>query len=110
MPEEDEGSVDDVDVEDTKDVRVGVTDVKVVVAEEEVVVVVVEEEEEEVEVDVEEEDVEVDVDDVEEDVEEVEEEEVEEDKDVVPSSEAPFLTVKVSLTASWPPESIIWIS
>jgi hypothetical protein len=40
----------------------------------------------------------------------VEEEIVEEDEDVVPSFEAPFLTVKMSLTASWPPESIIWIS
>ena len=99
MPEEDEGSVDDVDVEDAKDVRVGVTDVEVVVAEEVVVVVVEEEEEVVVEV---EEDVEIEVDevDVEEDVEEEVEEEVEEDKDVVPSSEAPFLAVKVSLTAS----------
>jgi hypothetical protein len=39
-----------------------------------------------------------------------EEVEVEEEEDVVPSSEAPFSTVKMSLTASWPAESIIWIS
>jgi 3-hydroxyisobutyrate dehydrogenase-like beta-hydroxyacid dehydrogenase len=37
-------------------------------------------------------------------------EEVVEEENVVPSSEAPFLTVKMSLTASWPAESIIWIS
>ena len=89
MPEEEEVLVDDVGVEDADDVRVVVTDAEVValdVAEEEV--------EEELVV-------------VEEDV---EEEEVEEEEDVVPSSEAPFLTVKMSLTASWPAESIIWIS
>jgi hypothetical protein len=86
MPEEDKGLVDDVGVEDAEDVRVEVTDVDVValdVAEEGV-------EEEEVVV--------------------VVEEDVEEEEDVVPSSEAPFSTVKMSLTASWPPESIIWIS
>jgi hypothetical protein len=85
MPEEDKGLVDDVGVEDAEDVRVEVTDVEVValdVAEEEV-----EEEEEE----------------------EEDEEEVEEEEDVVPSSEAPFSTVKVLLMASWPAESIIWI-
>ena len=90
MPGEDKGLVDDVGVEDAEDVRVEVTDVEVLaldVAEEEVEeeVVVVEEEE-------------------------VEEEEVEEEEDVVPSLEAPFSTVKMSLTASWPAESIIWIS
>lgn len=81
MPEEDEELVD------AEDVSVEETDAEVVVldaAEEEV-----EEEEEEVL---------------------VEEEIVEEDEDVVPSFEAPFLTVKMSLTASWPPESIISIS
>jgi hypothetical protein len=93
MPEEDKGLVDDVGVEDAEDVRVEVTDVGVValdVAEEEVEVVEEEEEEEEEEV--------------------VVEEDMEEEEDVVPSSEAPFLTVKISLTASWPAESIIWIS
>jgi hypothetical protein len=86
MPEEDKGLVDDVGVEDAEDVRVEVTDVEVVV-----------------------------LDVLEEEVEEEEEEEevvvvvmvVEEDEDVVPSSEAPFLTVKMSLMASWPAESII---
>ena len=47
---------------------------------------------------------------VEEESEEVVEEEVEEVEDSVPSFDAPFWTVKVSLTASWPPASIIWIS
>lgn len=91
MPEEDEGLVNDVGVEDAEDVRVEVTDIEVVilgeeeeVEEEEAVVVVV--------------------------AMVVKEEEVEEEKDVVPSSEAPFLTVKMLLTASWPAESIIWIS
>lgn len=84
MPEDDKGLVDDVGVEDAEDVRVEETDVEVVVLD------VVEEE-------VEEEEVVVEV-------------VVEEDEDVVPSSEAPFLTVKMSLTASWPEESIIWIS
>lgn len=79
MPE-DKALVDDGEVEDAEDVSVVVTDAEVVapdVAEEEV------EEEEEVVV-----------------VVVVVEEEVEEDEDVVPSSEAPFLTVKMSLTAS----------
>lgn len=78
MPE-DKALVDDGEVEDAEDVSVVVTDAEVVapdVTEEEV------EEEEEVVVVV------------------VVEEEVEEDEDVVPSSEAPFLTVKMSLTAS----------
>lgn len=83
MPEEDKGLVDDVVVEDAEDVRVEETDVEVVVLD--------------VEEEVEEEEVVVEV-------------VVEEDEDVVPSSEAPFLTVKMSLTASWPEESIIWIS
>lgn len=84
MPEEDKGVVDDLGVEDAEDVRVEVTDVEVVV-----------------------------LDALEEEVEEEEEEEevvvmvVEEDEDVVPSSEAPVLTVKTSLMASWPAESII---
>lgn len=75
MPE-DKALVDNGAVEDSEDVRVVVTDAEVVAS---------------------------DVPD-----EEVEEEEevvvvvvvVEEDEDVVPSSEAPFLTVKMSLTAS----------
>lgn len=100
MPEEDKGLVNDMEVGDAEDIRAEVTDVEVVgldeeeveeVEEREVVVVVV---------------VVVEEDDVEE--EEVEEEV--EEEDVVPSSEAPFLTVKMSLTASWPAESIIWIS
>jgi hypothetical protein len=69
---------------DTEDVRVEVTDVEVVV------------------LDVEEGEVAME--------EEVLEELVEEDENVVPSFETPFLTVKMSLTASWPAESIIWIS
>lgn len=76
MPE-DKALVDNGAVEDSEDVRVVVTDAEVVasdVPDEEV------EEEEEVVVVV------VVV--------------VEEDEDVVPSSEAPFLTVKMSLTAS----------
>jgi preprotein translocase subunit Sec63 len=96
MPEEDKGLVDDVSVEDSGDVRVEVTDVEVVVVD------VVEEE-------VEEEDEEEDEDEEEEEEEEVEKDEMEEEEDVVPSSEAPFWTVKTSLTASWPAESIIWI-
>jgi hypothetical protein len=68
---------------DTEDVRVEVTDVEVVV---------------------------LDVEEGEVVMEEVLEELVEEDEDVVPSFETPFLTVKMSLTASWPAESIIWIS
>lgn len=71
MPEED-ALVNDVGVEDAEDVRVEVTDAEVVAPD-----VVEEEVEEEEEVVV-----------------------VEEDEDVVPSSEAPFLTVKMSLTAS----------
>jgi hypothetical protein len=85
MPEEDKGLVDDVSVEDAEDVTVEVKDKEVValdVAEE----------------------------DVEEEVEDEVEDEVEEDEDVVPSFEAPFSTVKMSLMASWPAESIIWIS
>lgn len=92
MPEEDEGLVNDVGVEDAEDVRVEVTDVEVVILGEEEEV---EEEEEAVVVVV---------------AMVVKEEEVEEEEDVVPSSEAPFLTVKMLLTASWPAESIIWIS
>jgi hypothetical protein len=80
MPEEDKGLVDDVGVEDAEDVRVEVTDDEVVT-----------------------------LDVVEEEV-EVVEEDAEEEEDVIPSSEAPFSTVKMSLTASWPAESIIWIS
>lgn len=82
MPEEDEGLVDDVDSADVEDVTVEVTDVVVVtvgVAEEEVLEEEEEDEEEEVVV-------------VKEEVEEVE--------DSVPSFDAPFSTVKVSLTAS----------
>lgn len=91
MPEEDKGLVNDMEVGDAEDIRAEVTDVEVVgvdeeeveeVEEREVIVVVVV----------------------------VEEDDVEEEEDVVPSSEAPFLTVKMSLTASWPAESIIWIS
>ena len=90
MPEEEEeGLVNDVDVEDAEDVRVEVTDVEVAILDEE---------------EVEEEAVVVVVAMV------VKEEEVEEEEDVVPSTEAPFSTVKMSLTASWPAESIIWIS
>ena len=77
MPE-DKALVDDGEVEDAEDVSVVVTDAEVVapdVTEDEV-----EEEEEVVVV--------------------VVEEEVEEDEDVVPSSEAPFWTVKTSLTAA----------
>lgn len=85
MPEEDKGLVDDVGVEDAEDVKVEVTDV--VVAALDVVEEVVEEE-----------------------VVVVVEEDVEEEEDVVPSLEAPFSTVKMLLTASWPAESIIWIS
>lgn len=96
MPE-DEGLVDDADSDDEEDVTVEVIDVVMVVelgvAEEEVL----EEEEDE-----EDEEEEVVVAMVEEEVEEVE--------DSVPSFDAPFWTVKVSLTASWPPASIIWIS
>lgn len=77
MPE-DKALVDD-GVEDAEDVRVVVTDAEVIAPD-----VVEEVEEEEVVV----------MEDVE------EEEEVEEDEDVVPSSEAPFLTVKMLLTAS----------
>jgi CO dehydrogenase/acetyl-CoA synthase beta subunit len=97
MPEEDKGLVDDVGVEDSGDVRVEVTDVEVVVVD------VVEEEVEE------EEDEEEDEDEEEEEEEEVEKDEIEEEEDVVPSSEAPCWAVKMSLTASWPAESIIWI-
>lgn len=75
MPE-DKALVDDGAVEDSEDVRVVVTDTKVVASD--VPDDEVEEEEEVVLV----------------------EEDVEEDEDVVPSSEAPFLTVKMSLTAS----------
>lgn len=91
MPEEDKGLVNDMEVGDAEDIRAEVTDVEVVgvdeeeveeVEEREVIVVVVV----------------------------VEKDDVEEEEDVVPSSEAPFLTVKMSLTASWPAESIIWIS
>lgn len=97
MPEEDKGLVDDVGVGDAEDVKVEVTDVAVVA----VVAVDVAEDEVEKEEEVAEENVEE---------EEVEVEEMEEDEDVVPSTEAPFSTVKVLLTASWPAESIIWIS
>lgn len=95
MPEEDKGLVNDMEVGDAEDIRAEVTDVEVVGLEEEEVEEVEEREVVVVIVVVEEDD--------------VEEEEVEEE-DVVPSSEAPFLTVKISLTASWPAESIIWIS
>lgn len=81
MPEEDKALVEDVGVEDADEVRVEVTDAEVVA-----------------------------LDVTEEEMEEEEEVVVEEDEDVVPSSEAPFLTVKMSLTASCPAESIIWIS
>lgn len=95
MPEEDKGLVNDMEVGDAEDIRAEVTDVEVVGLDEEEVEEVEEREVVVVVVVVEEDD--------------VEEEEVEEE-DVVPSSEAPFLTVKMSLTASWPAESIIWIS
>jgi hypothetical protein len=86
MPEEDRGLVDDAGVEDIEDGRVEVGDVEVVAVD-----VMKEEVEEEVVV-------------------VVEEKEVVEEEDVVPSSEAPFSTVKTSLRASWPAESMISIS
>jgi hypothetical protein len=70
MPEGDEELVDDVSAEGSEDVVVEVTDVEVVT-----------------------------LDAVEEEVEE-EEVLVVEEEDVIPSCEAPFLTVKMSLTAS----------
>lgn len=86
MPEEDKRLVNGVDVEDTEDVRVEVSEVEVVVLDEEeedeVVVVVVVRAVVIVVVEVEEE-------------------------DVVPSFEAPLATVNMSLRASWPAESII---
>jgi hypothetical protein len=88
MPEEEEGLVDGEEVEDAEDVRVEVADVEVVtldVAEDSEMTAVEEDEE-------------------------VVEEEEEEEEEVVPSVEAPFSTVKISLTASWPAASIIWIS
>lgn len=87
MPEEDKGLVDDVGVEDAEVAMTEVIDVEVVTPD------VVEEEEEEEEV-----------------VVVMVEEDVEEEEVVVPSPEAPFSTVKMSLTASWLAESIICIS